>query len=205
MEKNGLLDCANYARVEALPRALTPQVLAVDCQQVLIRFGYDFLRALAADEVVNIAHLFVRILPFLSPCLPATEWRPGDASNTDLLLASDMDRKNTMFQLICICWAIDDMAAKQGERFQRGSFTIVDPYSRLYNLFADYVKTYAERVNAVNANVGDLKHIIPKFQIGELIKTGTRYFAYQRDPKAKGSSHHVKYVLFCFLLFFFLY
>ncbi len=83
-------------------------------------------------------------------------------------------RKNQMTGILAITWALADLATKQNDTFERGSFTIVDKDHRLYNFLLDYVKltTGFEDPQAVPYALTSCN------------------FTYRRDPSLYGSSHH---------------
>jgi hypothetical protein len=84
-------------------------------------------------------------------------------------------RKTHLIWMISICWALYDAALKQNEPCARGSLSIKDPEHVIYFFFRDYVKR-------VNDNC-ETPESLPYLQT-------VSNFAYRRDPKLKGSSHH---------------
>lgn len=83
-------------------------------------------------------------------------------------------RKNQMIGIVAITWALADLAEKQGDSFERGSFTIKDPEHRLYNFLLDYV-----RLTTGYDDPQTIPYVLT-----------TSNFAYRREPTLYGSSHH---------------
>ncbi|OJX04006.1 MAG: hypothetical protein BGO76_06200 [Caedibacter sp. 38-128] len=73
-------------------------------------------------------------------------------------------RQELLARIIAIMWQLDAKAAAQGEGFTSGSFKVIDPGYKLYNLLLQYVK---------------------------LARTQSSSFAYERNPQ-KGQSSHYK-------------
>ncbi len=77
-------------------------------------------------------------------------------------------------KIICLCWALNDLAVQQKECFTRGSFTLIDPNKRIFH----FLKGYVCLVN--NYTLMDFKPWV----------LTTSNLAYRRDPESNGSSHH---------------
>ncbi|MBP9752340.1 MAG: hypothetical protein KBD31_00810 [Proteobacteria bacterium] len=85
-----------------------------------------------------------------------------------------IEQKNYLASIICIAWALNQMAQDKNQPFARGSYTIVDPDHRIYEYLKGYValctKTTEPEKLAYAATSNN--------------------FAYRRDPTLGGSSHH---------------
>lgn len=84
------------------------------------------------------------------------------------------ERKNYLMTIVCMAWALDSYATQKGQPFARGSFTLIDYQHKLLNYLKGYV--------TLCTGAQDPKTLA-------YAKT-TSNFAYRRDPKLKGSSHH---------------
>lgn len=84
-------------------------------------------------------------------------------------------RKNHLVYIISILWKLDDMNGT--DKFQRGSFTLIDPNHKLSDFIHDYIK------------------LVTGYEDPKAIPflTTTCNFAYRREPTLGGSSHHVKH------------
>lgn len=94
------------------------------------------------------------------------------------LASSDLSyntvRKNHLAAIILISWALLDKAKNQGDYFERGSWSIVDPDHRLYTFLLDYVK-----LTTGSDDPKSLPFVMTKSN-----------FAYRRDPQLYASTHH---------------
>jgi hypothetical protein len=163
----------------------TTSLLPLDIQTKLIGHGRDLIKVLRESEKFDIgqSELDLQIFPLLSPWMSQavysnlSGWDPTKYvrwfyASTDPIYI--LNRKNYMCGIIAISWALDDMAKKQGDDFERGSFTIIDPNHTIANFLTDYVRL-------VNGGVE------PKTLA---YSSTTSNFAYPRDPEKGGSSHH---------------
>lgn len=91
------------------------------------------------------------------------------------LCKENLNFQEYLAKIICVGWALNDLAIQQGEGFERGSFTIIDPYSRLHSFFKNYVC------------------IVNGFTLMDYLPwtLTPSNLAYRRDPASKGSSHHI--------------
>ncbi len=85
----------------------------------------------------------------------------------------DLPRNNYLVALGCVVWALHDMAEKDGNDFERGSFKLVDPAHRLKDFLMGYVQF------STNCD----KPGFTRF-------SGANEFAYSRDPSQGLSSHY---------------
>lgn len=154
--------------------------IGLEASKIFVETGYNVLRALYQKtglESINAYPLKAKIpghqfdqgalypnREFVSPAA-YVQWAIQD---------TDMDREEKLMKITSIMWALDDMAKKQGESYERGSYTVLDPGHALYEFLIGYVT----QVN----NVEDPKNVWPA--------VSGNPFAYQRDPKKGGSSHH---------------
>jgi hypothetical protein len=84
-------------------------------------------------------------------------------------------RKNYIVAIVGLTWALTDLASKHKEIFESGSFTIIDPDNRIGEFLLGYVKLTTGCSN-------------PK-TLPFALTPGN--YAYRRDPKMYGSSHHL--------------
>lgn len=159
--------------------------LSAKVQDTLKTTGYQILHQVLSDQGFDVANsgLFDQLNPILEPELPGALYsqasklapsnlfRWGFSSSDKTYITA---RKNQILAIVCIGWALADMAAQQGEFFERGSFTLIDPHNRLYHFLLDYVK--------LTTGFSDPQQVPFAFTKCN--------FAYRRDPEIKGSSHH---------------
>lgn len=160
-------------------------VLPMNIQRCLTQIGHTVLEKILYEDDFDISksELFDEIYPQLKPFLGEVQysalasWAPSNLIRWGF---SSMDqnyittRKNQMIAIIAIGWAMTDLAEQQGDFFERGSFTIIDPNHRLSNFLLDYVK--------LTTGYGD-PQAVP-------FALTTCNFSYRRDPSLHGSSHH---------------
>ncbi len=142
--------------VKAAQAAGKSSCLSIETQTELIGIGYFFLNRIVNDKDLN----FTRNKSFPDSSLfkdltaEKTKYAPTWSqfalqyhtrrltSNSDLEL--NVERKNRLFAIISIYWALADMAEQQGEAFKQGSYTIVDPKHLLASFFDKYKEVCAK-------------------------------------------------------------
>lgn len=154
--------------------------IGLEASKDFVETGYSVLRALYQKtglESINAYALKSKIPAHQldqGALYPSREYVSPAAYVQWAIQDTDMDREEKLMKITSIMWALDDMAKKQGESYERGSYTVLDPGHALYQFLIGYVT----EVNGVQ----DPKSVWPA--------VSGNPFAYQRDPKKGGSSHH---------------
>lgn len=168
------------------PLGLSSSVLDQDTIQYLIQKGQEVFAYLRDNpQKHDVAELhWQEIEKTLAPFLEKADYAPTYAKYSPSLLvrswfASTDDqynkqRKSYLYGIIALTWYFKDLAARQGEGFGRGSFSLIDPNETVYQFLLSYVKL----VNGTN-DPENLPYV------GTLSN-----YAYRRDPKYYFSSHH---------------
>jgi hypothetical protein len=160
-------------------------VLPENIQKCLTHVGHTVLGKILHENDFDISKsgLFEEIYPQLESFLGEAQYSAlasyAPSNYVRWFLSSDdqnyiTTRKNQIIALIAIGWAMTDLARQQGDFFERGSFTIIDPSHRLTNFLLDYVK--------LTTGYQDPQTV-------PFVLTSCN-FAYRRDPSLHGSSHH---------------
>jgi hypothetical protein len=159
--------------------------LSLDFQKELTVRGHDLLINICSGEPIDLSQstlykdMYAKYdkefyssqysaLAKLSPTNALRWWW----SSTDETYITK--RKNQITGIIAITWALADLATKQNDTFERGSFTIVDPNHALYTFLLSYVK--------LTTGFEDPQTVPYAYT--------SCNFAYRRDPILYGSSHH---------------
>ncbi|MDP2193198.1 MAG: hypothetical protein Q8K36_01535, partial [Alphaproteobacteria bacterium] len=87
---------------------------------------------------------------------------------------ADTFRNDYLMSIICMSWALDNLAIQKNQGFSRGSFTLIDSEHK----FANYLKGYVSLVTG-SAHPETLPYL-----------QTPNNFAYRREPTLGGSSHH---------------
>lgn len=159
--------------------------LSPEFQKELTLQGHDLLTQIYSGKPVDLANstlfkdmsekfgkeFYANQYSALAGFAPSNLVRWFKSSTDDTYNTS---RKNQITSILAITWALEDLATKQGDAFERGSFSLMDPDHRLYNFLLDYVK-----LTTGYANPQEVPYALT-----------TCNFAYRRDPSLHGSSHH---------------
>ena len=164
---------------------LNKGALSLETQKILTIKGHELLNQIYSNEPVDLLNstlhsdLFFQFekefygnqYSYVADYAPTNLFRWYWSSTDE---SYNTQRKNQMMGIVAITWALAALAEKQGDCFERGSFTIKDPGHCLYNFFLDYVK------------------LTTGFQDPQTVPYAltTCNFAYRRDPSLHGSSHH---------------
>lgn len=160
--------------------------LSLDTQMALTTYGHTLLKQVLSDEGLETitGQIFEDVKNILGKDFGHSFYAPLTSSlaPSNLLrwkwASTDTDyntkRKDHLSALIAISWALVDMVKKQGDYFERGSVSIIDPNERFYNFLLDYVK-----LTTGSDNPQTLLYVMT-----------TSNFAYRRDPQLYASTHH---------------
>lgn len=148
-------------------------------QDILIEKGYDIFKAITHNEIKSLSPALSLINSIPSEIKEKTAFNTYAQHAPTAYWRWYREKDNITFQeylaqIICLMWAVDDMAIRQQEGFKRGSFTLIDPDYRIFN----FLKTYVCLVNDVK-KVDDLPYLITSSNL-----------AYRRDPASSCTSHH---------------
>jgi hypothetical protein len=161
------------------------QLLPMEIQKCLTDVGHTVLGKILYEDDFDISKsgFFEKVYPQLEPYLGEAQysalasWAPSNYIRWAFSSADQnyiATRKNQIIAILGLGWAMTDLAKQQGDFFERGSFTIIDPDHRLTNFLLDYVK--------LTTGYQDPQTV-------PFVLTSCN-FAYRRDPSLHGSSHH---------------
>lgn len=150
-------------------------------QSLLISRGFSVLEKVYSS---TLPELDVSILGIIeSPDLKKEAAHEEKKFSFQLIMGGEEEkwhkeyRKSLLSDILGVMWRLRHLSDQYGEDFSagRGSFTLIDPGHKLYAFLMQYV-----RFVTGSSNPRELPYL--------LTSTG---FAYRRDPKWGGSSHHV--------------
>ena len=134
------------------------------CLRDIYRGTFQLEKWNTMNEVESVIH------PFLTEGTKITSDPVGAKGDEKI----EKQRSAHLLSILVICWALVDLAHKQDDHFERGSFLIIDYHCRLYHHLLNYVKLVTAHENPKLLRYRD---------------TLTN-FAYRRDPASKASTHH---------------
>lgn len=160
-------------------------ILPIETQNYLTELGYDILKNILSNNNIDMSSssLYEDVHKQLeldwnkttyskvATYMP-TLWGRWLFTSTDAVY--NKKRKNSMMAIVTLSWALMDLAKKQNDFFERGSFTLIDPTHRLTNFLLDYVKLVMGVEEPKNFSYKDTQS----------------NFAYPRKPEEGYSSHH---------------
>jgi hypothetical protein len=143
-------------------------------QTMFVKMGRRVLQRIMEGRQPDLTTLFCDVHDVLRPYLNSTLLLGASFSDDSKDEADESRRKNHLVAIVSVCWALNDLAVQQGDNFERGSFTVVDPNRYLYEFFLSYVRLVTN-------------HHDPAFLSFRSTSTN---FAYRRDPESNATTHH---------------